>query len=93
MPSGRCAACGRSGTAARIALHILDCAEYHELFRTAPALCLSPAAAAEQHRLHDTPERRATARDQRLRHRFAALEQEVAVQSHRWRTPPDLLDS
>ncbi len=91
MPSGRCSGCGRAGSVTKIATHIVDCPRYAELFATAPAKCLSPAAEAHLQRTRNTPELRAQRRDERLQVRFAALEHEVRVQTTRWRTPPDLL--
>lgn len=92
MASGRCSGCGRTGSAKKIALHIISCPAYIELHRTAPAQCLSPAAEADRHRTDNTQQHRAQLRDERLLARFAALDNEVRVQAERWRTPPDLLD-
>lgn len=91
MPSGRCSGCGRAGSIGKIATHIVGCPAYMDLFRTSPATCLSPADEAASYREHNTPELRAERRDQRLQTRFAELENEVRVQTTRWRTPPDLL--
>ncbi len=91
MASGRCSGCGHAGTIAHVTSHTLICDAYIELYRTDRSRALSPAAEAAEHRRRNTAQARAVDRDLRLRARFAELEQEVRVQSTRWRTPPDLL--
>lgn len=92
MPSGRCSGCELTGSSKKIAVHIITCHAYLELHRRNPAGCLSPQAEADRHRSGNTPEARATRRDERLRVRFAELDHEVRVQTGRWKTPADLLD-
>jgi hypothetical protein len=93
MPAGRCSGCGLNDSARKVALHVLTCSRYLDLFRQDPARCLDPAAEYERYRTEElNPEARAERRDVRLRDRFAELDRQQAVQADRWRTPPDLLD-
>jgi len=44
MAAGRCAGCGRQGSARRISHHTTECAPWLELFEADPSRALSPEA-------------------------------------------------
>lgn len=93
MAAGRCAGCGRTGSAKKIRAHAMTCPQYTELFQSDPGRCLDPEAEHERYRTEDnTSEARALRRHQRLTGSYAELERRQALQSARWRRPKDILE-
>lgn len=93
MATGRCAGCGRTNSARKISLHVLECAEYLALFQRDPSRALTPVAEYDRYRREDaTPEARAVRRGQRLHVRFAEINRQQAASASRWACPPDLLE-
>jgi hypothetical protein len=93
MAAGRCAGCGRVDSARKIALHVLACQGYIELFERNPEAALTPEAELLRFRREDdTPEARAVARGQRLHERFTEINRQQAASASRWACPPDILE-
>lgn len=93
MAVGRCAGCGFTDSVRKVAVHIVDCPRYRDLFTTQPHRCLDPEA--EHHRYQaedDTEEARTARRQERLSARVAQAEQHQTLHTRRWRRPPDILD-
>lgn len=93
MAAGRCAGCGRTDSARKVALHILTCQAYIELFERDPESALTPEAEFIRFRREDdTPEARALARGNRLHQRFTEINRQQVASASRWATPPDILE-
>lgn len=93
MPVGRCPGCALTGSLRRVHIHVLNCPEFSELFRSDPDRCLDPADEYIRFREEeDVPEERAARRDERLKERFAEMGRLQDAQTRRWQTPVDILD-
>jgi hypothetical protein len=93
MPQGRCAGCGHSDSASKVAQHVLNCPAYLKLFREDPKRCLDPEAEYVRYREYDdTSEARAVRRDARLRDRFTEMERLQELARQRWRAKDILED-
>jgi hypothetical protein len=92
VPLGRCAGCGRQGSARQVKIHILACQEYAALHQVAPEKCLGPDEEYARYKAQDdSPDARAERRDERLQRRFAELDQQQQMEARRWQPEPDIL--
>lgn len=93
MAAGRCAGCGRTDSARKVAVHVLACKAFIDVFEQDPERALTPEAELDRFRREDdTPEAKAVARGLRLEERFAAINRQQQVSASRWVTPPDILE-
>lgn len=93
MAIGRCAGCGRTASARKISLHIVDCDKYLKLYQHDPERCLGPAAEYERFRVEENSAiARVEQRGTRLAARFAEINKHQAVSAARWARPKDILE-
>lgn len=88
MPSGRCDGCGKTGTVARVAAHIMECPDWQALYAASPALARDPekayAAWIAGGRTQAREERKVV-----LAERESAAHEQADL---RWAVPKDILE-
>jgi len=89
MASGRCAGCGRTGSACRVNTHIAECPGWLELYRKDPSLALD--AESEYKRWKDQDQ--AGERDARREHVMVTGEAARSASLARFRYRDILADS
>jgi hypothetical protein len=87
MP-GRCAGCGKTGSASKISRHIADCARWAELFGTSPDAALDAETEYQRWLEHDKEDER----DQRRETHVLAVRQRREEGHERWRSRDILAD-
>lgn len=92
MAVGRCAGCGKQGSACKVEQHLVSCEKYIALFKNHPERALLPEAEYERYKREDrSPEAKAEAKEQRLHATLVDEDRRRASQEARWATPKDIL--
>ncbi len=92
MAAGRCPGCGFTASSRKARIHILDCPDFLELFRTDPTRCLDPEDEYVRYKAEDdSPDARAERRDARLQDRFADMDRRQSMEADRWQPERDIL--